>query len=366
MEIRSRLARVCVALQEDTPSAMAQMAESVLDCLDETLLAEAAQDARVAGLIALAEGSRQLSKAVRKDQRKMDLIRAHLAPHYAGVSDAAAAWAHEAHAEGLRAMGMERSKTASLKKKIDAHSHAQLAHEKAASVMQQHKRKDLSDLHMRAAGLHADRKAKLMQHHELPVHEDLQVEAAEVARELAEALSRMAWDAAWDRAAMGGDDLHARSKDAFYASQSAKSPKGHREAAQAHKQAAALAYKTGDRDLGDKHTRAAAAHTRAVRYMMQPHVTPPIPREESIENWIVDLDEDKYHPDAKTASMLAAQATKTSQEPHATGDSHERAARLHFIAQGVALAHGHHDLAAKHAEFVQKHRDTAKKMKLAG
>ena len=270
---------------------MALLARTDLtEFLSEEALVEAAFDPLLADMFSLSEDGEPQphpAKAVRKDQRKMDRLKTMTAHIYAGVPSRVAAWGHEAHAEGLRAFGMERSDKASPRMKMKAHHEAHQAHQLAANKLRNAGHEEAASLHQRAANFHRDRKDALGQQH------DIHVEARRVHGE-----------------AKGQDDpLPGPPK------KSTKKP---------------------DNSMG-------------------------FPKEESIQNWIAELDEEgKYNDEVKRASKLAANASAVTQEKHAGASHHETAARMHFIAKGVALAHGHKDLAAKHDEFVNKHRIAAK------
>lgn len=83
-------------------------------------------------------------------------------------------------------------------------------------------------------------------------------------------------------------------------------------------------------------------------------------------DWMLDesfseiVEDDRYHPEVKQASMLAANASRKAKE---SGDPehHHHAGTLHKIAAGVARAHGYRDLADKHMHFHQKHSGLAQK-----
>lgn len=66
-----------------------------------------------------------------------------------------------------------------------------------------------------------------------------------------------------------------------------------------------------------------------------------------------------YEDAVKQASINAARRTKTAQ----SADDHKQAATLHGIAADIAKAHGHDDLAGKHAAHKQKHLDSFSSLK---
>lgn len=166
----------------------------------------------------------------------------------------------------------------------------------------------------------------------------------------------------------------------------------HIEAHQAHEYAASKHRKGGDAEMAKKHdvfaqhhasrlnklspgkapvhedeegdedpsSKIAAAKKRIIG-RQKPDTSMGFPKGESIENWAVDLDEDKYSDEVKNASKSAADATKRATEPSANADTHAVAYRAHYTAHHVALANGHTDSAAKHKTFMAKHQEAAKK-----
>lgn len=289
MEILEHVSNVQSALQEDTSSAMRLMAEGILDFLDEDVLIEAMYNPQLAEMFDLATGIHEahLPKALRKDRRKMDRMKATLAPHYSGVPERVAAWGHEAHAEGLRAFGMDRSAKASPKLKVRAHHDANQAHRLAAHHLGQAGHKKAAELHMRAADYHSKRKAALVQQHGVSAEE---------------------------------------SKNERIENEIRKAATG----------------KVGIPTLGRK----------------------PRSTAENIESWLGDIDEaEGYHPDAKKATQVAFGATAHASKENATSDQHITAHNLHKIASGVAKAHGHVDIAKKHADKADWHKDQAAKVR---
>jgi hypothetical protein len=126
-----------------------------------------------------------------------------------------------------------------------------------------------------------------------------------------------------------------------------------------------LARKRNEQDLAEK-SKKRRRKAEATAAGKKPDYSVQFPKAfEQIHNWIADLDEAGYSDDVKRASKLAADATARSKEPNATGEHHATAARLHFIAHGVAKAHGHHELAQKHMDLVNKHREAHKQAQAA-
>jgi hypothetical protein len=276
MEILDHVREVRALMHEDIEAAMRLWASDLSEFLDEEALGEAAFNPFLADMFLLSEDVERVPKSVRKDRRKIDKLKSMTAHIYAGAPERAARLGHEAHSEGLRAVGMERSAKASPAMKVNAHHEAQQAHMLARNHLGKAGHTQAAELHQRAANFHKERQAMLAAQHGLSVEE----------------------------------------KDARI--QGKKKP---------------------DYSMG-------------------------FPQEEStIENWISDLDEGEYDDDVKRASKMAAGASEVAKQPHANMSHHETAARLHFIAHGVALAHGHVDLAKKHKEMVVKHRDWAAKAK---
>lgn len=99
----------------------------------------------------------QPPRSVRKDQRKAAMMRTHLAGHYAGVPEKTAQWGHEAHAEGLRAFGIDRSTKTSKEMKVNAHDQARQAHLLAARHMDKGGHEKAATLHKQAAQYHGSR-----------------------------------------------------------------------------------------------------------------------------------------------------------------------------------------------------------------
>ena len=146
---------------------------------------------------------------------------------------------------------------------------------------------------------------------------------------------------------------------------------GHTQAAELHQRAANF-HKERKMMLAAQHNVATEAKDSddaaggRVLGKKKPDYSAGFPREEStIETWISDLDEGEYSDEVKRASKMAATASEVTKQPHANQTHHETAARMHFIAHGVALAHGHPELAAKHKDMVARHRDQAKQAKAA-
>ncbi len=303
MEILDHIRRVHSLAREDVQSALTLLAETDLtEFLSDQALVDSFYDPILADMFSLSEdGDPHLPKSVRKERRKMDRLKTMTAHLYAGVPKRAASWGHEAHAEGLRAFGMERSAKASPEMKMKAHHEAHQAHMLAAHHLSKAGHKDAAALHQRAANFHHTRKARIASQHELQATEARNDRLREMAR-LASRREQAGMDQEPDKRIQGK--------------------------------------KKPDYSMG-------------------------FPKEEQIQNWIADLDEAEYPDEVKRASKLAANATAVSKEPHANATHHETAARMHFIAKGVALAHKHNELAAKHDEFVKRHRAEAAKIKAA-
>ncbi len=302
MEILDHVSAVRSLMQESVPSAMRMMADTPLvEFFNEEVLIEAYFDPLLASMFSLAsldEDAGNLPKAVRKDRRKMQHLQTMTAHIYSGVPQHVARWGHEAHAEGLRAFGMERSSKATPQRKMQAHHDASQAHMLASHHMSRAGHKTAAELHQRAAEYHRSRKAGLSQQHGI------------AATESKNRGSRFMEMARLRRAKKKSE--HAASSD------------------------------------------------------RQPDYSVQFPKAfESIQNWAADLDEAGYSDDVKRASKIAADATGKTKERGATGDHHDAAARLHFIAHGVAKAHGHHELAAKHMDFVSKHRSASQQARAA-
>jgi hypothetical protein len=307
LAIRDHLADVHDLAAHDVSAAMSRMAESVVEFLETDALTEALLDPSLAFMFSLAGlfEDATLSKSARKDQRKADHIRSVTAHVYAGVPHKIARWGHEAHGEGLRAFGIDRSTKTSPEMKMKAHHDAYQAHTVAAHHLGRAGHKQAAELHQRAAAYHRDRRSALTKTHSLP-----SMEAAPDLRDVPSKMHVAAW-----RLGKLRKKLRTKSE--------AKEPRTKR----------------------------------------RPDSSVAFPKEEQIQNWIADLDEGGYSDDVKRASKLAADATATSQKPHANSDHHDTAARLHFIAHGVAKAHGHEDLAKKHLQLVQHHKKAAAQAK---
>jgi hypothetical protein len=226
------------------------------------------------------------TRSVRKDQRKMDAIKTSVTPLYTGVPDKVAKWGHEAHAEGLRAHGMERDPKAPIAMKLKAHHEAQQAHSLAANKLSQAGHDQPAMLHKQAASYHGSRKSAL---------------------------------SSKDPGALTAEDM----------------PDVRSIPAQMH---------------------VAAWRLKNITKKKKATPAPTLPKME----WMDRIDEGEYSDAVKNASKMAANASKAAKEPNATPEHHDTAARMHFVAHGIAQSHGHADLAAKHMDFVQKHRALAK------
>lgn len=108
---------------------------------------------------------KSIPKTVRKDQRKSAHIAHATAPMYHGVPDDVAKWGHEAHGEGLRAYGMEKSAKAKPHMKVQAHHEAEQAHLLAAHHLLNAGHSEAASLHQRAANYHRERKHLLQREH---------------------------------------------------------------------------------------------------------------------------------------------------------------------------------------------------------
>jgi hypothetical protein len=324
MELAEHLAEIAARLQAgDYAIAFKRMAESVAPYLSDEALFEAIYNEHLAEMFALVEDGNP-SKSVRKDQRKMDRIMTMTQHLYHNVPKKIAKWGHEAHAEGLRAFGMDRSKHAPAKMKLAAHHAASQAHQIAAQHLANAGHKDSADLHMRAANYHKKRHAEISSEH-------------------------------------GADEMPAESNSREMNMRDWRHRSAAVQEAKKDKQDGDDDDEGDDENDGDEE----GEQDVALNPLKQPDSAVAFPKDEAIQNWVTDLDEGEYHDDVKQASMLAANATKQAKMPNATVDHHETAARLHFIAHGVAKAHGHEELATKHMDMMNKHREAAKQARLA-
>ncbi len=99
-----------------------------------------------------------LPKSARKSARKMDALRAATAEHYKGIDPGIVKWGHDAHAEGVRAFGIDRDPKTHPSMKIDAHNTAYQSHMLAAQQLSQAGHQNTASLHQRAANYHMIRK----------------------------------------------------------------------------------------------------------------------------------------------------------------------------------------------------------------
>lgn len=416
LAIRERLVEVHDLVAHDVCAAMARMGESIAEFFELEALTEALLDPSLAFMFSLAGLFEDAtpSKSARKDQRKADRIRSVTAHVYAGVPHKIARWGHEAHGEGLRAFGIDRSAKTSPDMKMKAHHDAYQAHVVAAHHLGRAGHKQAAELHQRAAAYHRDRRSSLTKQHSLPSMEaaDRPYQSHDKRRDPEYHVLHQVtkggttnWDARVvkarsQRAArrLGGkqlrkagyktrntpDTVQSRPWVKRYAVSGGKANADFT----SHKLAKAFAKKHSGKiepyhtsesvDLKDVPSRMHVAawrlgklrkklrtksEAKEPRTKRRPDSSVAFPKEEQIHNWLTDLDEGGYSDDVKRASKLAADATATSQQPHANSDHHDTAARLHFIAHGIAKAHGHEDLAKKHAEFVGKHKKAAAQAK---
>lgn len=256
----------------------------------------------------------QPPRSVRKDQRKAAMMRTHLAGHYAGVPEKTAQWGHEAHAEGLRAFGIDRSTKTSKEMKVNAHDQARQAHLLAARHMEKGGHEKAATLHKQAAQYHGSRVQALT--HTEDVASDAPAGARGRCGSVCKSFVRGARRSKPYRSHCLGPVWH---PGMVGAGKCAKEP---------------------------------APKADKLKEMLAAPKSVPV--------------SERYHDDVREASAAADSASETADSDRGSVDSHHAAARMHFIAHGVAKAHGNHLLAERHLARVHDHRQKAAMIHIGG
>jgi hypothetical protein len=316
MELLAHLSEVERRLVEGFSAAARLMSADLHGFLSSEQLAESNQDFINHSMWLLSCGLVEGS-GYNKDRGKVHKIAQQTAHIYAGVPREVAKWGHEAHGFGAHAFGMDRAGKAPSDKVMQAHQHAASAHANAEQRLRAGGFDSAADLHKHAQSYHQRR-----------------IYALQEPKKKAEAVED-------PRAELHQATIHAHM--AQWRAQKLKNKLG-----KMPKQPAAI---QSTHMIGG--VRSAPGTSEAVerlRFQAQ---------------WS-GLDEaGKYEDEVKRASKIAASASAIAKD-NGTPEQHGTASRLHFIAHGVAKAHGHNDLAQKHLEFHKQHSAAADAARQAG
>jgi len=342
--------------------AIRALSADIADFFDEDTLSECETDPTLSMLFLAAGSDLQERNAYNKDQQKIARTVQQTAHIYQGVPDSLARWGHEAHSVGAHAFGMQRAGKAPQKKILQAHQNAIEAHRAAEDRLRKGGHHSAADMHRHARDFHT-RQAHQIQQQPAP-----KTRKESIAPALKTRLSELKLGLASAPHHPGPDVLVDPKRPI-------NRPKKPPASAPMTGKAKSEAISGGMQATHDAQMHAHMANWRAQKLKMKlakrpttlkstPTLAGSNPRP-AIPEWAELEEAGKYAPEVKRASTLAAAASGIAKDT-GSAEQHGVASRLHFIAHGVAKAHGHEDLAAKHFLFHKEHAASAQAARATG